>query len=98
MTTLDEIFTGAGFTQDNEARSWIGEMAEAMGMNEGGPYVAHMVWSKADVHATLEQTSHPDGEMLLTYPQVLIIDFPGGRVAASPTDLELVANLVQDLA
>lgn len=93
MTTYQEILTAAGFEPDEDARSWIGEMAEALRMTANGPYIAHECWTKPGGFAvTIEQTTFTGDDIGTIYPKVIVFDFPGGRVAIDPRDLDALSN------
>lgn len=93
-TNLIDLLTESGFSTSPEVREWVKREADVLGMNDGGPYVAHEVYVKGDWSVTLEQTSAPSGDLVITYPKVLVIDSPNGRVAVNPNDLDLVAELI----
>lgn len=103
-STLDRIrhaveaLQAAGFTSDDNGRQYLQDLSGEM--QDGGPYevLAHL--SKGEYSVTFEQTTHPEpdsdgGSSVRTHPPVAVVCGPNeSRVAANPTDTQLILALV----
>lgn len=70
-------------------------------LNQGGEYRVHSTHIKGDMKVLCEQNSHPDApgsETVVTYPKVLVVESPKGRVAVRPVDTEALRDAIQQLS
>lgn len=100
---LAETLLDLGFTRDEASKSAAEANAEANGMSSNGAYVVQDVFVRGEVVVTVEQNQAPEdfgGGMsaIVTHPPLAIIASPKGRVAFNPEDLELAANLANELS
>lgn len=98
----DDYLAKAGFTRDEEERDAHQSVADASGMDDGGPYFVRGKYKKGDVTITFEvnvSTLEQGGmKSQITHPQVCVIESPKGRVACSAQDTALQLQLAEELA
>lgn len=102
MTLLTDKLTELGFEENADAAAYFEQLAAESGMDKGGPYTQSHVYNKGDTFVVVEQNRGDEdlGGMAatVTYPPVVIIDGPDGRIACSPDDIALVERLLNGTA
>lgn len=103
MTPLINKLTELGFSEDTSAQEYFASLAAESGMDKGGPYVQHHVYTDGETFVVIEQNVGDENlgglEATVKYPPVVIIDGPTvGRVACSPDDVELMERLLSGTA
>lgn len=99
--TLADALVACGFANDTSAVSYLQSVSDGLGMSRNGKHevLAHFV--KGDVSVTVEQNTAPEAptsdgmSIVVTHPPCAIIEGgPTGRVAANPSDVQLILALV----
>lgn len=98
----DDYLEEAGFERVEDEREAHQSVADASGMNNGGPYFVRGKYKKGSVTITFEvnvSTVEQGGmESAITHPQACIIESPKGRVACNAKDTDLQLKLAEELA
>lgn len=103
MQALADTLVDLGFKPDAATKAYLTELAHGAKLSHNGTYTVHEVFTRGDVTVTVEQNVSPEDlgsgmSAVVTHPQCAIIDSPKGRVAFSPTDVDLAVTLLNDLA
>lgn len=101
--TLLEALRGEGLKAAADEANARRSMADAAGMDRGGPYKVLQTLKGKGVTVTVEQNTGsepgPYGDMTVPYPPVAVVEGPNGqRGAANPDDIEAVLSLVRGFA
>lgn len=93
----DDYLIDAGFERDESEREAHQSVADASGMDAGGPYWVRGTYKKGKVTITFETNVSTIEQQGMTsqinHPQACVIEGPGGRVACSANDTELQLRL-----
>lgn len=98
----DDYLTEAGFERDDSEREAHQAVADASGMDDGGPYFVRGVYKREAVTITFEMNVSTIEQQGMTsqinHPQACVIEGPRGRVACSAQDTELQLKLAGEMA
>ena len=98
MADYTDVLTELGFSETDD--HGIHERTFSS-LQNGGPYVVHSTHTKGEVKVICEQNSFPDtlgSETLVTYPKVLVVESPKGRVAVRPVDEQALRDSIEALS